>query len=95
MTISTAREVSQSTTFSAGFNFEFFSAEAGVTNEQSITDTKSKTLNVPAGQAGKLGFTPTLKCTSGKNDCGYKGEACTGYREADEIAGTYAVIETS
>ena len=36
---------------------------------------------------------------SGTVTCGkdepQTGEACTGYREGDEIAGTYAVIATS
>ncbi|KAL9596549.1 MAG: hypothetical protein Q9219_005727 [cf. Caloplaca sp. 3 TL-2023] len=97
VTISKARSVSQSTTFSAGINFAIFSASTELTFEQSITDTNQKTWNVPAGQTGKVGFTPTLKCTRGKLDCGEqpKGEACTGFREADEIAGTYAVIATS
>ncbi|KAL6716775.1 hypothetical protein ACLMJK_004687 [Lecanora helva] len=95
ITVSTAREVSQSTSFSAGFNFEFFSAETGVTMETSITDTKSITVQVEEGQTGDLGFTPYLKCTHGENGCGETGEACTGYRVNKEIAGIYAVIATS
>ncbi|KAL8745418.1 MAG: hypothetical protein Q9190_002444 [Brigantiaea leucoxantha] len=99
-TISTAREVSQSTTFGAGINFEIFSASTELTFEQSLTDTKEKSWTVPAGQSGNVGFTPTLKCTRGKLDCGEKptGEACTGFRydgENAEIAGKYAVIATS
>ena len=62
-----------------------------------MTDTKQRIWKLPAGQLGKVGFTPTLKCTEGRLDCGEKptGEACTGFREADEIAGTYSVIATS
>ncbi|KAL8994416.1 MAG: hypothetical protein Q9169_005603 [Polycauliona sp. 2 TL-2023] len=97
ITILQAREVSRSTSFSAGINFEIFSASTELTFEESITDTKQKTWTVPAGQTGKVAFTPTLKCTRGKLDCGDnpEGEACTGFKEAGEIAGTYSVVATS
>ncbi|KAL8811846.1 MAG: hypothetical protein Q9223_007442 [Gallowayella weberi] len=98
ISISHERSVSQSVTFSAGINIEIISASTEMTFEETITDTKEKKWTVPAGQTGKVAFTPTLKCTSGTLECGdgtSKGEACTGFREADEIAGTYAVIATS
>ncbi|KAL8834865.1 MAG: hypothetical protein Q9170_003565 [Blastenia crenularia] len=98
VTISHSREVSQSISFTAGVNIEIISAETTMTFEESITDTKEKKWTIPAGQAGKVGFTPNLKCTKGAMTCKdgtSSGEACTGYKEADEIAGTYAVIATS
>ncbi|KAL8720653.1 MAG: hypothetical protein Q9225_002523 [Loekoesia sp. 1 TL-2023] len=98
ITISHSREVSQSVSFTAGVNIEIISAETTMTFEESITDTKEKKWTIPAGQAGKVGFTPNLKCSKGSMTCKdgtSTGEACTGYKEADEIAGTYAVIATS
>ncbi|KAL8678839.1 MAG: hypothetical protein Q9186_004822 [Xanthomendoza sp. 1 TL-2023] len=98
ITISHERTVSQSTTFSAGINIEIFSVGTELTFEESLTDSKEKKWTVPAGQTGKVAFTPTLKCTSGSLKCEggtTEGEACTGFREADEIAGTYSVIATS
>lgn len=117
--ITQERSVSRSSTFEAGVGFEVFSASVSITFEETITNSQEKTFTIPAGQSGKLGFTPTLKCTkgmfdgsratqnlllrtsltlllwSGSVDCGdgpQTGEACTGYEEAGEIAGTYAVI---
>ncbi|KAI4169305.1 MAG: hypothetical protein LQ343_005803 [Gyalolechia ehrenbergii] len=120
VTISHSREVSQSISFTAGVNIEIISAETTMTFEESITDTKEKKWTIPAGQSGKVGFTPNLKCSKGSlfhisnpilfsleandvsstgamkcKDGTSTGEACTGYKEADEIAGTYAVIATS
>ena len=65
VTISQERTVGWSTTFEAGLDVEIFSASVSVTFEESITDSKEKKFTIPAGQAGKLGFTPTLKCTQG------------------------------
>ncbi|KAL8787750.1 MAG: hypothetical protein Q9213_002070 [Squamulea squamosa] len=96
--ISEERSVSQSITFSAGINIEIISASTEMTFEETITNGKTKKWTVPAGQTGKVGFTPNLKCTKGALMCDgneSKGEACTGYEEAGEIAGTYAVITTS
>lgn len=78
--MSQAREVSQSTTFSAGINFEIFSTSTELTFEESITDTKEEKWTLPAGHSGRVAYTPTLKCTKGKLDCGDKpkGDACTG-----------------
>ncbi|KAL8706615.1 MAG: hypothetical protein Q9201_000362 [Fulgogasparrea decipioides] len=98
VTITTERTVSQSVSFSAGFDIEIISASTEITFEESITNGKEKKWTIPAGQNGKVGFTPTLKCTKGSLQCKdgtSKGEACTGFEEADEIAGTYAVIATS
>ncbi|KAL8727006.1 MAG: hypothetical protein Q9181_005863 [Wetmoreana brouardii] len=107
VTITTERTVSQSVTFSAGFNIEIISASTDISNisfpmqrtfEESISNGKEKKWTIPAGQNGKVGFTPTLKCTKGSMQCKdgtSEGEACTGFQEADEIAGTYAVIATS
>ncbi|KAI4091886.1 MAG: hypothetical protein LQ344_003843 [Seirophora lacunosa] len=96
--ITEERTVTQSVTFSAGINIEIISASTEMTFEESITNGKSKKWTIPAGQSGKVGFTPNLKCTKGALMCDgneSKGEACTGYEEAGEIAGTYAVIATS
>lgn len=98
VTISEARESSFSSSFTAGLNIGVVEASTTITFEHSITDTKSRAWQVPAGQTGKVGFTPNLMCTSGTSHCGdgdSHGEACTGYREAGEVAGTYAVIVTS
>ena len=59
------RSVSRSMTFEAGVGFEVFSASVSITFEESITDGEEKSFTIPAGQVGKLGFTPTLKCTKG------------------------------
>ncbi|KAL8979146.1 MAG: hypothetical protein Q9177_006219 [Variospora cf. flavescens] len=96
--ISEERTVTKSVTFSAGINIEIIEASTEMTFEESITNSKSKKLAIPAGQVGKLAFTPNLKCTEGALMCEggeSKGEACTGYEEAGEIAGTYSVITTS
>ncbi|KAL8852456.1 MAG: hypothetical protein Q9221_002686 [Calogaya cf. arnoldii] len=97
--ITKERSVSQSITFSAGINIEIISASTEISFEETITNGKAMKWTVPAGQTGKVGFTPNLKCTKGKVECNgktiEKGVACTGYMEADEIAGTYAVISTS
>ncbi|KAI4194839.1 MAG: hypothetical protein LQ346_003600 [Caloplaca aetnensis] len=96
--ITEERSVSQSITFSAGINIEIISASTEISFEETLTNGKSKKWTIPAGQSGKVGFTPNLKCTKGALMCDgneSKGEACTGYEEAGEIAGTYAVIATS
>ena len=63
--ITQERSVSRSTTIEAGINWEIISASVSVTFEESITNGQEKTFTVPAGQAGKLGFTPIWKCTKG------------------------------
>ncbi len=96
--ITEERSVSQSVTFSAGINIEIISASTEISFEETLTNGKAKKWTIPAGQSGKVGFTPNLKCTKGALMCDgneSKGEACTGYEEAGEIAGTYAVILTS
>ncbi|KAL9011604.1 MAG: hypothetical protein Q9173_003565 [Seirophora scorigena] len=96
--ITEERTVTESITMSAGFDLEIISASMEMTFEKSITNGKAKTWTIPAGQSGKVGFTPTLRCTRGEMTCdGEKseGEVCSGYEEAGEIAGTYAVIATS
>ncbi|KAL8837332.1 MAG: hypothetical protein Q9205_007387 [Flavoplaca limonia] len=99
ITISKSRTVEQSVTFSAGINLEVLQASTELSFSESLTDEKQRTWTVPAGQTGKVGFTPNLRCTRGHFTCKdgvvSEGEACTGYREADEIAGTFAVIATS
>ncbi|KAL9628302.1 MAG: hypothetical protein Q9204_005974 [Flavoplaca sp. TL-2023a] len=97
--ITEERSVSMSMTFSAGINIEIFSLGTEFSVEETLTNGKAKKWTVPAGQTGKVGFTPNLKCIKGGVTwCDGKeedGEACTGYEEAGEIAGTYAVIATS
>ncbi|KAL8649402.1 MAG: hypothetical protein Q9210_004419 [Variospora velana] len=96
--ITKERSVSQSISFSAGINIEIISVSTEITFEESITNGQSKKLPIPAGQVGKLAFTPILKCTKGALMCEgneSKGEACTGFSEGDDIAGTYTVIATS
>lgn len=99
ITISKSRTVEQSVTFSAGINLEVLQASTELSFSESLTDEKQRTWTVPPGQTGKVGFTPNLRCTRGHFTCKdgvvSEGEACTGYREADEIAGTFAVIATS
>lgn len=63
--ITQERSVSRSSTFQAGIGFEVFSASVSVTFEETLTDGQEKTFTIPAGQTGKLGFTPILKCTKG------------------------------
>ena len=67
VTITKERSVSRSTTFEAGLDWKAISASVSVTFEESITNGNEKKFNVPAGQSGKLGFTPTLKCTKGSS----------------------------
>lgn len=96
--ISQERSVSRSTTIGGGINWSIISASVEVTFTETITNTKTKKVTIPAGQSGKVGFTPNLKCTRGALICDgneSKGEACTGYEEAGELAGTYAVIAIS
>lgn len=66
VTITKERSVSWTTTFSAGINMEVISATTQITFEENLVDKKEKQWTVPASQVGKLGFTPTLKCTKGK-----------------------------
>lgn len=63
--ITQERSVSRSTTFEAGVGFEVFSASVSITFEETLTDGEEKTFTIPAGQVGKLGFTPIWKCTKG------------------------------
>lgn len=63
--ITQERSVSRSSTFEAGIGFEVFSASVSITFEETLTDGQEKTFTIPAGQTGKLGFTPILKCTKG------------------------------
>ncbi|KAL8995265.1 MAG: hypothetical protein Q9169_004971 [Polycauliona sp. 2 TL-2023] len=81
-----------------GINIEVLSASTEISFSETTTDEKSRTWTVPAGQTGKVGFTPNLRCTRGKFTCEggvwfVKGEACTGYMEADEIAGTFGYCD--
>lgn len=78
--ITQERSVSQSTTFEAGVNFEVFSASVSVTFEETITDGEEKTFAIPAGQVGKLGFTPILKCTKGSLMPSENCHAVVGHR---------------
>ena len=66
VTITQERTVSRSTTIQAGVNvFDIVSASVSYTFEESLSDSKAKAFNIAAGQTGKLGFTPTLKCSHG------------------------------
>ena len=65
-TISTARTVEWSISVTTGVDLEIVKAETTIEFSQSITDTKTKTWTVPAGEVGKVGFTPTLRCSQGK-----------------------------
>lgn len=64
--VTATREQSSSTTIETGANvLDIISASLSVTFEQSISDSKAYTFNIPAGQSGQLGFTSTLQCTDG------------------------------
>jgi hypothetical protein len=65
VTIIKERSVSRSITFEAGIDWEIFSASVSIEFEETITNGNGKKFVVPAGQAGKVHFTPTLKCTKG------------------------------
>ncbi|KAI4262153.1 MAG: hypothetical protein L6R42_002661 [Xanthoria sp. 1 TBL-2021] len=63
ITISKARMVSQSMTFSASLDIGVIFASTKISFEENLEDTKGKKGNILAGQTGLVGFTPTLKCT--------------------------------
>lgn len=64
--ISKARTASESISMTAGVNLEVVEASTTITFEKSTTDTKTFTFNIPAGQLGNVGFTPTVRCSTGK-----------------------------
>jgi hypothetical protein len=67
--ITHTREQSWSTTFGATMGIEDV-LSLGLSFEQSfsesVSDSKSYTFNVPAGQSGFVGFTATMRCSTGK-----------------------------
>lgn len=67
--ITKARTQDWTTTMDASLGFgNILSMGISFSNEygESITDTKSQSFPVPAGQTGSVGFTPYLECTTGK-----------------------------
>jgi hypothetical protein len=65
ITITQERSASFSSTVEAGVNIEVFSAGASFTYEESVSSSQAYAFQIPAGSVGKVGFTPTLKCTQG------------------------------
>ncbi|KFY35978.1 hypothetical protein V494_05431 [Pseudogymnoascus sp. VKM F-4513 (FW-928)] len=101
ITITYDQSVSRSTSFdlSVGDPFGIVSLSVGM----EFTDTENKgftvQVTVPAGTAGRIGFTPAFRCTSGsleKCDGGRTGkqETCTPYVENGIVQGDYAVVQT-
>jgi hypothetical protein len=64
--VTVTRESSFTSTFETGVNLEVFSAGASFSYEMSTSESKAVMVPIPAGSVGKLGFTPTLKCTMGE-----------------------------
>ncbi|KAK8048121.1 hypothetical protein PG994_009851 [Apiospora phragmitis] len=66
------------------------------TFEESITDTATTTMNVPAGEIGYAIFTAYIRCSVGSGTCNgetVEGEVCTPYRQSNgEIAGVFSVV---
>ncbi|KAF2443134.1 hypothetical protein P171DRAFT_455988 [Karstenula rhodostoma CBS 690.94] len=74
----------------------------GVSTEftESVSISKSVTVDLVPGQSGKLGFTATLSCSTGKGQCDgedVEGEVCwpktiKDDHNDDDVAGTYHLI---
>ena len=65
--ITKTRTQSWSITMTAGVNIGVVEASTSISFEQSISDSKAYTFNIPAGQSGSVGFTANLKCSTGKS----------------------------
>ncbi|KAH8898666.1 hypothetical protein GQ53DRAFT_358246 [Thozetella sp. PMI_491] len=92
--------VETSTTFdtSIGDPFGIVSVSVGFEFSESHTNGVQYELPVPAGVAGRAGFTPVYRCTKGKiTDCdgkvGDEHEACTPYVESGIVQGDYLVVQ--
>ncbi|KAF2759132.1 hypothetical protein EJ05DRAFT_485200 [Pseudovirgaria hyperparasitica] len=72
----------------------------GVSTEFTESESTSKQVmfSVPAGQSGKVGWTATMNCSTGKGQCDdgeVEGEVCWPIKNGDDIVGTYRVIASS
>ncbi|KAJ4293570.1 hypothetical protein N0V90_008853 [Kalmusia sp. IMI 367209] len=98
--ISVTAERSQTYTTSMSLGFSDI-LSLGVSAEMSETVSSGSTVQVdiPGGQSGKLGFTATLSCSTGKGECNdgeVEGEVCWPTKGPDgDVRGTYRVIVES
>ena len=77
-TVTTERSQSYSTSMSLGIA-DILSLGVSAEFTETISTSKAVQVSIPAGQSGKLGFTATLSCSTGKGQCDggdVEGEVC-------------------
>ncbi|CAA9960579.1 hypothetical protein PTMSG1_03980 [Pyrenophora teres f. maculata] len=97
ITIKEERTQSWSTSMSLGIA-DVISLGVSAEFTESVTSGTERTLNIPEGSLGKLGFTATMSCSTGKGQCDggeVEGEVCWPTMNGDDVAGTYRLIISS
>ena len=91
-------ETSTSFDVSIGDPFGIISLSVGFEFSRQQQTSVSYKFTVPAGQTGRVGFTPVYICTTGTlEDCdgnvSPENESCTAYLTSGSITGDYALVQ--
>jgi len=97
VTVTKERTQTWSTSMSLGIA-DIISLGVSTEFSESVSSGKQVSVTIAEGQTGKLGFTATLSCSTGKGQCDdgeVEGEVCWPTMNGDDVAGTYRVIVES